>query len=46
MFRFIYNVNMMVINKLSKLNSKLETKYGFIPLSFEEVAANLNQRGM
>ena len=46
MFRFIYNVNKIVINRLSKLNSKLETKYGYIPLSFEEVATNLNQRGM
>lgn len=46
MTRIVYNINQMVINKLSKLNGKLETKYGFVPLSFEEVATNLNARGI
>ena len=46
MTRIVYNINRIVINKLSKFNNKLETKYGFVPLSFEEVATNLNLRGI
>ncbi len=44
MVRTVYNMNSMIIRLLSGLNSKLEQKYKFVPLSFEEVALNLNNR--
>ena len=44
MIKVVYNMNKNIISLLSKLNSKLESKYKLVPLSFEEVALNLNNR--
>lgn len=44
MIKIVYNINNMVINSLSRLNSKLEQRYNMIPKSFDEVALNLNNR--
>lgn len=44
MIKIVYNMNKGIINLLSKLNSKIEVKYSMVPLSFEDVALNLNNR--
>lgn len=44
MVKIVYNINSMVIDLLSKMNSKLERRYGLVPLSFDDVALNLNSR--
>lgn len=44
MIKIVYNINSMVINSLSRLNSKLEDRYNMVPKSFDEVALNLNNR--
>lgn len=44
MIKVVYNMNKSIISLLSKLNSKLEQHYKLVPLSFEEVALNLNNR--
>lgn len=44
MLKIVYNMNKSVANMLLKINSKLEIKYGMVPLSFSEVALNLNDR--
>jgi len=44
MIKIVYNMNKSIISLLSNLNSKLEQKYKLVPLSFEEVALNLNNR--
>lgn len=46
MIKIVYNMNNAIINLLSKLNSKIEVKYGMVPLSFDELALNLNNRYM
>lgn len=44
MIKVVYNMNISVISLLSKLNSKIEAKYNLVPLSFRDVALNLNNR--
>lgn len=44
MIKIVYNINSSIISLLSKLNSKIEVKYNMVPLSFDEVAMNLNNR--
>lgn len=44
MIKTVYNFNKMVIEMLSKMNHRLESKYHLVPLSFDEVAMNLNGR--
>ena len=44
MIKVVYNMNISVISLLSKLNSKIEAKYNMVPLSFRDVALNLNNR--
>ena len=44
MIKIVYNMNKSLIDLLSRLNSKIEIKYKMVPLSFEEVAMNLNNR--
>ena len=44
MVKIVYNMNNTIISLLSKMNSKLEQRYQLIPLSFEDVAVNLNNR--
>lgn len=44
MIKVVYNMNISVISLLSKLNSKIEAKYNVVPLSFRDVALNLNNR--
>jgi hypothetical protein len=44
MIKIVYNMNKSLIDLLSRLNSKIEIKYNMVPLSFEEVAMNLNNR--
>lgn len=44
MIKIVYNMNNAIINLLSKLNSKIEVKYNMVPLSFEDVVLNLNNR--
>ena len=44
MIKVVYNMNSSVISLLSKLNSKIEAKYNLVPLSFRDVALNLNNR--
>lgn len=44
MIKIVYNINSMIINSLSRLNSKLEDRYNMVPKSFDEVALNLNNR--
>ena len=44
MIKVVYNMNKAVIHLLSNLNSKLEQKYKMVPLSFDELALNLNNR--
>lgn len=44
MIKIVYNINSIIINLLSRLNSKLEDRYNMIPKSFDEVALNLNNR--
>lgn len=44
MIKIVYNMNKVIINLLSGLNSKLEQKYKMVPLSFDELALSLNNR--
>lgn len=44
MIKLVYNMNSSIISLLSKLNSKIEVKYNMVPLSFRDVALNLNNR--
>jgi len=44
MIKIVYNMNKTIIGLLSTLNSKFEQKYNWVPLSFDEVAMNLNNR--
>lgn len=44
MIKMVYNMNKAIISLLSGLNSKLEQKYKLVPLSFDELALNLNSR--
>ena len=44
MIKIVYNMNKTIISLLSKLNSKIEVKYNMVPLSFRDVALNLNNR--
>lgn len=44
MIKIVYNINSIIINSLSRLNSKLEDHYNMVPKSFDEVALNLNNR--
>lgn len=44
MIKIVYNMNKTIISLLSTLNSKLEQRYNWVPLSFDEVAMNLNNR--
>ena len=44
MIKLVYNMNSSIISLLSKLNSKIEAKYNMVPLSFRDVALNLNNR--
>ena len=44
MIKTVYNMNKAIISLLSKLNSKIELRYNMVPLSFDELALNLNNR--
>lgn len=44
MIKLVYNMNRSIISLLSKLNSKIEAKYNMVPLSFRDMALNLNNR--
>lgn len=44
MIKIVYNMNKTIISLLSGLNSKLEQKYNWVPLSFDELATHLNNQ--